>query len=280
MASYSYSFELHCKGEQGFIEEFRSRVKEIAFANFASCDLGKTPSSMSFLLENTQDEFYKPFIPLIEEFTEENNKPLSFFFHVLRKDNTFDRTLECGYAIFERGELVDEDSEIIGEGGGNNDIRRNLADWLGVECDISEDAPDEMWLDELLYHFNSVLSGEDLDAQTDEEYRTLEVCLAAVSYKRKGQTFEEIEKDWEKHLRYIPEVIPYSLREKAEELALKGYDLGQLIFIPNYLRAKVLDVLISGKGFSEDELYEKIKQYTATDVENHKEMLEQDGHCW
>ena len=186
MASFSYNGTLHCKGNQEFINEFQDIVENAKIEpSFTTLNLRASPTTMTFLQEEIRYEIYKSFIPLIKNFTQENGKLLSFFFE-FRRDNSFDSTIEVGYFIFENGDLVDEELFTVGKDD-TNDVKRKLAEWLEVECDIPDDAVDEAWLDEFEYRFYNILEGGSLDDFSGAEYRTLEACLAAVSKKGSKQ---------------------------------------------------------------------------------------------
>jgi predicted house-cleaning noncanonical NTP pyrophosphatase (MazG superfamily) len=255
MASLTYSFHLHCKGEQEFIDEFRVRVKEEIAQDYTESDLELSPSSMFFYIEETRGEFYSPFEPLIKDFTEENSKPLAFFFELIKGENSFDSSHHCGYAIFEDGDCTAVKSYPMGNG---NTIKELLADWLDVESGIAEDAVDEEWQYQIELMLDDIDNAEKDLYYIDYEYKTLEVCLAAVSRETKSvHALDDLKAYWE---------VPDHLKEKVEELIKKGYRLEQMESVPDDLQEEVVNVLISGKGFSWEELYAKIKQYTAKNM--------------
>ena len=60
----------------------------------------------------------------------------------------------------------------------------------------------------------------------------------------------------------------------AKKFTEESYNIGEMFFVPVYLRNKVINILSNGKGFSKKELLEKIKKYTAADIEEHIDMIE------
>ena len=254
MASFTYSFNLHFKGEQEIIEKFRDSIKKIA-SNYTNCNLEQSPTSMEFYIEEVRGEFYSPFEPIINDFTGKTGKPLSFFFELVLGESSSSYEHHCGYAIFEDGDCSEEETYPMGKG---NSIKKRLAEWFGIESGIADDAVDEQWQ----YQVLCMLDDVDFDAgnlfNIDNEYRTVEVCLAAVSKKIKsGKTFEELEK-------YLG--IPDHLRDSFGKLIKEGYNLEYMEGVPDDLWDEVINVLISGKGFTIEELIVKIKQYTSKDM--------------
>ena len=70
-------------------------------------------------------------------------------------------------------------------------------------------------------------------------------------------TLEELEKAWK---------VPEHLKEKVVELLKKGYRLDEMAYVGNDLEEEFVNLLISGKGFSKEELFAKIADYTAKDM--------------
>ncbi|MDR2093971.1 MAG: hypothetical protein LBP76_00440 [Treponema sp.] len=229
MARFTYAFILHCKGKEECINEFRLRVADELASDFTESDLNRSPAEMYFYREEAGGKFYEPFVPLMQHFTAENGKPLAFFFELIKGESSSDNSNWCGYAVFDENGGGEEKSCPMGYG---KEIKSRLAEWLGDESVESEDdAVDEEWqyqvqcrLDDI-YHAG--LSLEDID----EEYRTVEVCLAALSGIEDPDEREE-----------------------------------QTEYVPDDIKEKVQSVLESGKGFTEKELYEKVKRYTAKDM--------------
>ena len=255
MASFTYSFTLHCKGKKAFINEFKELVDKNIKDEYVEDSEAKSPFAISFYGVNFgSSKFYTPFEPLMQEFTEEANKPLSFFYQLTREENSSDRSLRCGYAIFEGGVCK---TDVNYDYGNGNKVKKKLAVWLGVENGNDEDAVDEDWRNEVSWQIERILDGETELKYLESNLITFETILAAASRTGDPMTLEELEEIT---------IVPESLKVKVKTLLKKGYRLDVLEYISDDKVEKLINILTSGKGFSAKELFTKVDQYTAKDM--------------
>jgi hypothetical protein len=220
---------LYCKGKEEFIKEFRLRVSDELAADFTESDLHRSSTGMYFYIEEVRGKWYEPFEPLMQRFTAASGKPLAFFFELLKGESSYDNSHWCGYAVFDEDGGCKEKSYPMGYG---NEIKSRLARWLGDESvKPDDDAVDEEWQSEVQYQLDLIYAGGRSLGHIDEAYRTVEVCLAALSIIEDPEELEE-----------------------------------QLEYVSDDLMEKVKRVLERGTGFTEKELYEKVERYTAKDM--------------
>ena len=100
MGGISYIFNLHCKGEQKDIENFKAQVEKSVYMSEFIPDI--SPKSMYCYIEQTRGDVYKNFTPLMEKFPD-----LSFFFEIMEADNS-DTIKWCGYHIYNGNILLSE----------------------------------------------------------------------------------------------------------------------------------------------------------------------------
>jgi hypothetical protein len=159
MASFDYGFELTCKGQENVIDDFRMSIAVAIADNYLECRLSDTP--MHFYIEETNGKYYEPFLDIISEF----EGKLDFFFELKEGSNSRDGKKECGYTIFEDGELTEEKYFSLGD---NASTRKRLDEWLGNQK-IEEFVPITnkpliIWLhgnDEMMKAFENEVSKEN-----------------------------------------------------------------------------------------------------------------------
>jgi hypothetical protein len=258
MANYIYDFTIHCKGEQNFIDEFSEFVKKDLAGEYASFFIDdEFPFGMYFGGAGWRiKEYYSPFELLIQKFTVKTGKPLSFFFELHREQNSLNNSLRCGYAIFEDGEHLELEFYPFGK---SNEIKKRLSNWFGIEDNIDDNAVDVDWRGEVEYQLENILHGFKDPEHVDGDFITPEIYLAYFSRKDNPTTFDELCKKWK---------VPDNLKEKIVELLKKGFDPYKIY---DYIGdedeiEKYIDILLSGKGFSAEELFSKVAQYTAKDM--------------
>ena len=174
MASYIYDFYLHCKGEKQFIDEFHAGIgKEIKddYADSFVSSESKSPFAMYFGGAGWRSaEFYTPFMPLMNKFTDKTGKPLSFFFELTREQNSSDSSLRCGYAIFEDGTCIE--TKYYTFGTDSRAVKQAHAAWLGIEDETDENAVNEDWRGEVEYQLENILDDMKDIEHVDPAYIT------------------------------------------------------------------------------------------------------------
>jgi len=180
MASFSYSFSLHCNGGEEAIDAFRGRVVQELSADYVECRTDELP--MFFYIEETRDVYYKPFLSLTKEFNEASGKPIKFFFELKRGVSSFDNSNHCGYTIVENGRVAENAEYSMGDG---KNIHDRLNDWLGIEHAADDDYIDEEWAYQVGLMCEDVTMGHLL-SRADEEYRTIAVCLGAMKFDKEA----------------------------------------------------------------------------------------------
>jgi hypothetical protein len=184
---------------------------------------------MFFYREEAGCKLYDPFEPLMKDFTSKSGKPLAFFFELIKGESSSDNHHWCGYAIFNGDVSCDEKSYPVGSG---KKIKNQLADWLGDKgIKVDDDAVDEEWQYQVQCQLEDIYRVSRLLEDVDEEYRTLEICLAALSKVDDPDFLEE-----------------------------------QMEYVPDDLKEQVRTILQSGEGCTEAELFEKVQHYTAKDM--------------